>query len=80
MSASKPIKIEGKDAIDLAGDGKLTITSGKAMQVTAKQNLEMASKKKMSLSASSSLEEVCKASSIKMNGSIDLKGTMIKEN
>ena len=50
------------------------------MQVTAKQNLEMASKKKMSLSASSSLEEVCKASSIKMNGSIDLKGTMIKEN
>lgn len=80
MSASKPIKMQGGDAIDIAGDGKMTITSGKAMQVTAKQNLEMASKKKMSLSASSSLEETCKASSIKMNGSIDLKGTMIKEN
>lgn len=80
MSAAKPIKMQGGDAIDIAGDGKMTITSGKAMQVTAKQNLEMASKKKMSLSASSSLEETCKASSIKMNGSIDLKGTMIKEN
>ncbi len=80
MSSSKPIKMQGGDAIDIAGDGKMTITSGKAMQVTAKQNLEMASKKKMSLSASSSLEETCKASSIKMNGSIDLKGTMIKEN
>jgi len=80
MSASKPIKIQGGDAVSFKGDGKMTITSGKAIQVTAKQNLEMVSKKKMSLSASNSLVEACKASSIKMNGSIDMKGTMIKEN
>ena len=80
VSAKKPIVVSGGDTVDIAGKGEFTVQSGKAMQISAKQNMEMSSGKKMSLSASSSLEEQCKASSIRLNGNIDLKATMIKEN
>ena len=72
MSAAKPIKVTGGDTMD--------VTSAKAMTVSSSQNMDVSSGKKLSLSASNTLEESCKGSSIKMNGNIDLKATLIKEN
>ncbi|HBI62283.1 MAG TPA: hypothetical protein DDY31_13900 [Lachnospiraceae bacterium] len=72
MSAAKPIRVTGGDTVD--------VTSAKAMTVSSSQNMDVSSGKKLSLSASNTLEESCKGSSIKMNGNIDLKATLIKEN
>lgn len=72
VSSGKAVAIDAKKTMD--------ISSTKAMNVSSSQNLEVSSGKKLSLSASSTLEESCKGSSIKMNGNIDMKATLIKEN
>lgn len=80
MSAEKPIKVSGGDTIDLASKGKFTAGTNNEMQLSADKDLSASSGKKMALSASSSLEESCSGSSIKMDGNIDMKATLIKEN
>lgn len=80
VSAQKPVVITSGDTMDLASKGKFGVSSDDEMQIHASKNLSASSGKKMALSASSALEESCKASSIKMNGNIELKATLIKEN
>ncbi len=80
MSAEKPIKVSGGDTIDLASKGKFTAGTNNEMQLSADKDLSASSGKKMALSASSSLEESCSGSSIKMDGNINMKATLIKEN
>ena len=72
VSSGKAVAIDAKKTMD--------ITSTKAMTVSSSQNMDVSSGKKLSLSASNTLEESCKGSSIKMNGNIDLKAKLIKEN
>ena len=72
VSSGKAVAIDAKKTMD--------ITSTKAMTVSSSQNMDGSSGKKLSLSASNTLEESCKGSSIKMNGNIDLKAKLIKEN
>ena len=67
-------------SVDLTSKGKFTASSSDAMQVSASKDLSASAGKKMALSASSSLEESCSGSSIKMDGNINMKATLIKEN
>lgn len=80
ISAAKPIKVSGADTIELASKGKFTANSNDAMNISAARDLSASSGKKLALSASSSLEESCSGSSIKMDGNINMKATLIKEN
>ena len=50
------------------------------MNLSASKDLSASAGKKMALSASSALEESCSGSSIKMDGNINMKATLIKEN
>lgn len=80
MSAAKPVKVSSGDTMDLTSKGKFTAGSSDAMQISASKDLSASAGKKMALSASSSLEESCSGSSIKMDGNINMKATLIKEN
>ena len=80
MSAAKPIKVSGGDTITMSSKGKFTASSDNAMNLSASKDLSASAGKKMALSASSSLEESCSGSSIKMDGNINMKATLIKEN
>ncbi len=80
VSAAKPISVSGGDSISLIGRGRFTASSENDMQIEASGNFSSSSGKKMSLSASKSLETSCKGSSIKMNGQINMKASLIKEN
>lgn len=80
MSAEKPIHVSGGDTLDLVSNGKFTAGTKDAMEVSASKNLSASAGKKMALSASGTLEESCKGSSIKMDGKINMKATLIKEN
>lgn len=80
ISAAKPIKVSGGDTVDLASKGKFSANSNDAMNLSAAKDMSASSGKKLALSASSSLEESCSGSSIKMDGNINLKATLIKEN
>lgn len=80
MSAAKPIKVSGGDTLNLTSKGKFTSSTSDAMQISASKDLSASAGKKMALSASSSLEESCSGSSIKMDGIINMKATLIKEN
>ncbi len=80
MSAAKPIKVSGGDTITMSSKGKFTASSDNAMNLSASKDLSASAGKKMALSASSALEESCSGSSIKMDGNINMKATLIKEN
>lgn len=80
MSAAKPIKVSGGETIDLASEGTFTAATKDNMQISADKDLSASSGKKMALSASSSLQESCSGSSIKLDGNINMKATLIKEN
>lgn len=72
IDSGKAIKMTGKDTIDLTSSKDFTASSSKNLNVSASQ--------KLALSADSSLESSCSGSSIKMDGNIDLKAKLIKEN
>lgn len=80
MSAAKPILVSGGDTIGLMSKGRFTAETNDAMQILADQDLSASSGKKLALSASTSLEQSCNGSSIKMDGNIDMKAILIKEN
>ncbi len=80
MSAAKPIKVSGGDTITMSSKGKFMASSDNAMNLSASKDLSASAGKKMALSASSALEESCSGSSIKMDGNINMKATLIKEN
>lgn len=80
LSAAKPIKVFGEDTIDIISKGKFISSSNDAMEISASKDFVASSGKKLSLTASGSLVGSCKASSIKMDGNINMKATLIKEN
>lgn len=80
ISAAKQIQVSGGDTVDLASKAKFTLNSSDAMDLFATKDLSVSSGKKLALSASSSLEESCSGSSIKMDGNINMKAALIKEN
>ena len=50
------------------------------MNVSSSQNIDMSAGQNLSLPASDELAEEVKGSSIKLNGNIDMKAKLIKEN
>ncbi|WP_304819055.1 hypothetical protein [uncultured Clostridium sp.] len=72
ISSGKAISIDGKNTLD--------IKSAKKMDISSSQDVEVSAGKKMSLSASSKFEQECSGSSIKLDGNIDMKAKLIKEN
>lgn len=72
ISSGKAISIEGKDTMDIKSTQEMNVSSSQDVDVSAGQNL--------SLLASGELAEECKGSSIKLNGDIDMKAKLIKEN
>lgn len=80
MSAAKPIQVTGGDTLSLISKGRFTAGTSDAMQISADRDLTASSGKKLALSAASSLEASCSASSVKLDGNINMKAILIKEN
>lgn len=80
MSAAKPIQVSGGDTMELVSKGRFTAGTSDVMQISAGRDLSASAGKKMALSAASALEESCNGSSIKMDGNINMKAVLIKEN
>ncbi len=80
LAAEKAILVTSGDNMDLTSKGKLIASSRNAMKLSAAKDLSAQAGKKLALSASSALEESCKGSSIKLNGTINMKASLIKEN
>lgn len=72
LDSGKAIKVTGKDKVDVTSSSDFTASSSKNMNLSASQ--------KLALSADSAIEASSKGSSIKMDGDIDLKAKLIKEN
>ncbi len=80
MSAAKPVQVSGDDTVTITSKGDFSAGSKSIMQFSAEKDLSAQSGKKLILSASSALEESCGSSSIKMDGNINMKAPLIKEN
>ncbi len=81
LSAEEPIQVSGDDKINITSKGQCTIKSQKdGIRLTAEKNLSAFSNKKLSVTAASELEEYCSGSSITLDGNINMKAAMIKEN
>ncbi|MSS65035.1 DUF2345 domain-containing protein [Velocimicrobium porci] len=70
--SSKPIEIKGSDTVTV--DGK------KDVMIHASKNITSNADQKQTLSAGTSMESSCRGSSILLDGTIDLKASLIKEN
>ncbi len=79
-SGGKGVDISSGKAISVDGKNTLDIKSAKKMDISSSQDVEVSAGKKMSLSASSKFEQECSGSSIKLDGNIDMKAKLIKEN
>ena len=80
LAAKKAILVSSGDNIDMASKGKFIASSRNAMKLSAAKDLSAQAGKKLALAASSALEQSCRGSSIKMNGTINMKASLIKEN
>ena len=58
----------------------MTVATQKKMSFSSKEDMVQEAKKKMNISAKSEVGISCKSSSIKMDGSMNLKASTIKEN
>lgn len=72
VASDKAIEMTGKDTVKVDGKKDVTISSSKNIDTSAGQ--------KYAISAGTSLESSCSGSSIKMDGNIDMKAALIKEN
>ena len=72
--------METKQELVVNSDKDMTIASEKKISLAAKGDMAQSSDKKMNISAKSQVGISCKASSIKLNGEMDLKASKIKEN
>lgn len=72
LDSGKAIKVTGKDKVDITSKSDLTASSSKDLKVSASQ--------KLALSGDSAIEASSKGSSIKMDGDINMKAKLIKEN
>ncbi len=79
-SGGKGVLVSSGKEISVTGQNKIGMTSMSEMSLSSAQNLKLAAGQKLSLAASSSLEESCSGSSIKLDGNINLKAALIKEN
>ncbi len=83
MFTDKEILISAKDQeifIRITEENGIEMYSKKDIKMQADGNIELNSKKKISITASQEIGLKCKASSIKMNGVTDIKGTQVKTN
>lgn len=80
MSAAKPIQVSGEDTLTITSKGDFAAGTKSEMKFSADRDLSADAGKKLVLSASSAIEESCGASSIKMDGNINMKAPLIKEN
>ncbi|MDE7312395.1 MAG: DUF2345 domain-containing protein [Eubacterium sp.] len=80
LAAAKPILVTSGDKIQIASKGKFSASSNNAMKLSAAKDLSAQAGKKLALSASSALQQSCRGSSIQMNGTIQMKASLIKEN
>ncbi len=72
LDSKKPIKLTTGREIDIISEKDLTLNSEKEVKISAGTNL--------SAHAESEVKIVCRGSSVKLDGNIDLKAKLIKEN
>ena len=80
FTAMEKMGMETKKELVVNSDKDMTIASEKKISLAAKGDMAQSSDKKMNISAKSQVGISCKASSIKLNGAMDLKASKIKEN
>ncbi len=79
-SGGKGVDISSGKAVSIDGKNTMDIKSTQAMNLSSSQNVSVSAGQGLSLSAKSTLEEECKGSSVKLDGDINLKAKLIKEN
>ena len=80
FSAMDKLGMETQKEFVVSAEKDMTIVTQKKMSLSSKEDMVQESKKKMNISAKSEVGISCKASSIKMDGSMNLKASKIKEN
>lgn len=80
FTAMEKMGVETKKELVVNSDKDMTIASEKKISLAAKGDMAQSSDKKMNISAKSQVGISCKASSIKLDGAMDLKASKIKEN
>ncbi len=79
-SGGKGVDISSGKAVSINGKNTMDIKSTQAMNLSSSQNISVSAGQGLSLSAKSTLEEECKGSSVRLDGDINLKAKLIKEN
>lgn len=80
LSASGKLGMETEDKLVATSEEDMTIISQKKMSLSSKEDMVQESDKKVKVSSKSEIGLSCKSSSIKLDGSMDLKASQIKEN
>ena len=79
-SGGKGIVAVSNQAIELSGKDTIKIDGKKDVTLSSSKNVDTSAKLKYAISAGTSLESSCSGSSIQMDGNIDRKAALIKEN
>jgi hypothetical protein len=80
METSPGITVSSENPINVSGDGTIDMASKDKFSVNADKDFVIGSDKKVVMSGGDAIEASSKGSSIKMDGDIDLKAKLIKEN
>lgn len=80
FTAMEKLGLETQKEFVVSSEEDMTVVSQKKMSISSKEDMSQESGKKANISAKSEVGISCKSSSIKMDGTIDLKASQIKEN
>lgn len=80
FTAMEKLGLETQKEFVVSSEEDMTVVSQKKMSISSKEDMSQESGKKVNISAKSEVGISCKSSSIKMDGTIDLKASQIKEN
>ncbi len=80
FTATEKLGMETEKEFVARSEEDMTVASQKKMTFSSKEDMSQASDKKVKISAKSEVGISCKSSSIKLDGSMDLKASKIKEN
>ncbi|MCL2815996.1 MAG: DUF2345 domain-containing protein [Oscillospiraceae bacterium] len=74
------ITVNSKDPINVSGDKTIDMSSTKEFTAKAGNDFSVSSNKKVKVSGSNAVEMSGGGASVKMDGNVDIKGILIKEN
>lgn len=79
-SGGKGVAVASDKAIEMKGKDTITVDGKKDVTVKSSKNVDTSATLKYSITAGTALESSCSGSSITMDGNIDMKAALIKEN